>query len=225
MLLLRRIGVGFSNVKTILRHGRMKAVAILVASLYGLLFLTGTQNIVYLPNVDFRGFVTIPSIVIADDWPSKIWRMRAPANWEPVIAIYPLNHVMALISVPNILITAGLAILVGLNATVAVYGLWARVCSSAKRKAFPGVFGAIPGFLSGFGCCAPTAATVLGATTVVGLIALANYLIPISFIALVSSLIWSAGRDEICIASRVFPGEERQKEGPLSDLSLGRKST
>lgn len=154
------------------------------------MFLTG--NIVYAPGLDISRFVSIPSIAISENWISKVWLLRAPGNWEPIAIVFPVNHLMVLVPIPNLLIAGALSFLFSANITVAVYRL--ALSRSCGIRSASGILGALPSFLTGFGCCVPTAAIALGASLAAGLIAASNFLLPASILALGLALIWNASR-------------------------------
>lgn len=170
---------------------KYKFLGIFVAAAYTVLYLYLTSNIVYAPDLDTTRFAKVPSIKFAEDWTDKIWRLRAPANWEPIAIIYPINHVVILLPIPNLLIAAVISILFGANFSIALY----RIAIPARSGgSFSGILGAIPSLLTGFGCCVPTAALALGASFVAAFIAVGNYLLPASIVALGSALLWNASR-------------------------------
>ncbi|MDP8959707.1 MAG: hypothetical protein M3N51_11085, partial [Actinomycetota bacterium] len=92
----------------------------------------------------------------------------------------------------NIAMGVLLGFLVGVNVAAALQVFrTARVC---RRRAFGGLLGALPGFLTGFACCVPTVVLVLGAQFTLALIALRSWFFPFAVAALVGSLVWNARR-------------------------------
>lgn len=129
---------------------------------------------------------------VASDWASKVFKQVAPFYYEPIAAIYPVNYVTILVSPVNIGMGVLLGSLVGLNVAVALYVVaQAKAC---RGRAFTGLLGALPGFLTGFACCVPTVALVLGAQFTVALVALRSYFFPFALLALLASLGWNARR-------------------------------
>jgi hypothetical protein len=152
------------------------------------------QNIVYLPHVDLSRTTPIPSAAFAKDWPTKTWKTITPFVWEPIGVLYPVNHLMIFIAIPNLLLGVLLGTLIGMNLALGVYGLLAarRGISSLR-----GLLGALPSLLTGFACCVPTFVIALGsvaASLTVGIIAVRPIFIPVSVLALSLNLLWSARR-------------------------------
>ncbi|MGH2696392.1 MAG: hypothetical protein ACRDIW_05320 [Actinomycetota bacterium] len=54
----------------------------------------------------------------------------------------------------------------------------------------------LPGFLTGFACCVPTIALVVGAQFTVALVAVRAYFFPFALGALLVSLVWNARRSQ-----------------------------
>jgi hypothetical protein len=136
--------------------------------------------------------VPIPSARVVPDWTSKAFKQIAPFSYEPVATIYPANHVTILVSPLNIAMGLALGGLVGINVALALrISAMARAC---RTRAFGGLLGAVPGLLTGFACCVPTAALVLGAQFAVALIALRSFFFPVALAALLGSLAWNARR-------------------------------
>lgn len=185
----RRLGSQIVAALSVRRYQHWGAA---VAFLYLILYLVAIQNIIVSPGTDLARFVDIPSIQTVPEWTSKVFKQVASFYYEPVVAIYPVNHVTILVSPVNIAMGALLGALVGVNVAVALYVVSrARAC---RRRAFTGLLGALPGFLTGFACCVPTVALALGAQFAVALVALRSYFFPFALLALVVSLGWNARR-------------------------------
>lgn len=177
-----------------LRVRRRLRVAVAVLAAYLIVYLWAIQNLVISPRTDFSRFVRIPSIQVAADWTSTIFRQRAAFYYEPVVAIYPINHVAILISPVNVAMGLALATLVALNVAMTLHLVSsARAC---HRRAFAGLLGALPGFLTGFACCVPTIALVLGAQFTLALIVLRAYFFPFAPAALAASVALTVLRAE-----------------------------
>jgi hypothetical protein len=168
---------------------------------YLLLYLYSLQHIVYLPQTDLSTGYGVPSLQLVEEWPAKLWRLRAPMTWEPIGAIFLSRHLMVLIAVPNLLIGAALAALVGANLTVALYGMFAAVSrpgrGPGKSGSLVSFLSALPGLLGGFACCVPVFLLALGslaAGLTVGFIAVQPYLVPVAAALLIANLLWSARR-------------------------------
>lgn len=203
---LSTLTVSKKNLSAVFAIRRFRLTGILVAVAYGIVYMYLIGNIVYAPDVNIASYASVPSIVFANDWTNKVWSLRAPGNWEPIAAIYPYEHFMILLPIPNLIIGAALSLLFGANISLALYQITtAKACG---RKTLSGIFGAIPSFLTGFGCCVPTAALALGASFVAAFIALGNILLPASILILVLALLWNASR----ATPQVFENMVQSKE-------------
>ncbi len=171
---------------------RLRRIAIGVAAAYLVVYLLAIQNLVISPGTDLSRFVRIPSVQVVPDWTAKVFKQIAAFYYEPVVTIHPVNHVTILLSPVNLAMGLLLGGLVGINVALAlrIYGM-ARAC---RTRAFGGLLGAVPGLLTGFACCVPTVALVLGAQFAVALIALRSFFFPVAVLALLASLAWNARR-------------------------------
>lgn len=182
----------WSAVGTALRVRRFRRIAVAVALAYLFIYLLAIQNLVISPGTDLTRFVDVPAIRVVPDWTSKVFKQIAAFYYEPVAAIYPVNHVTFLISPVNIAMGLLLGSLVGINVALAMHVF--RLATACRARAFGGLLGALPGFLTGFACCVPTVALVLGAQFTIALIAVRSYLFPIALLALLFSMAWNARR-------------------------------
>lgn len=169
-----------------------RRTAVAVAAAYLVVYLLAIQNLVISPGTDLTRFVSIPSIRVVPDWTSRVFKQIAAFYFEPVVAIYPLNHVTILVSPVNVAMGLLLGALVGLNVGLALRIF--RRARACRTRAFGGLLGALPGFLTGFACCVPTVALVLGAQFTAALIAVRSYFFPFALVALLVSLAWNARR-------------------------------
>jgi len=69
-----------------------------------------------------------------------------------------------------------------------------RTAATGRRRSFAGLLGVLPGFLTGFTCCAPTLTFLLGTQVAAALTGLRNWLFPIALAFLLAGLAWSAKR-------------------------------
>jgi hypothetical protein len=201
------------QVSAALGERRYRRWGVAAALVYLVVYLFAIQNVIVSPGTDVSRFVDVPSIQVVPDWTSKVFKQVAAFYYEPVVAIYPINHATILVSPLNIAMGTLLGALVGVNVAVALYiGSRAKAC---RRRAFTGLLGALPGFLTGFACCVPTVALVLGAQFTVALVALRSYFFPFALLALLLSLGWNArrARDLVEVGS---PARTPPREVPVS---------
>ncbi|MDP9021861.1 MAG: hypothetical protein M3N57_04010 [Actinomycetota bacterium] len=175
-----------------LRQRRYRWAAALSGAVYLLLYLLAIQDIRISPGRDLRRFVDIPSVQVVPGWTSRMFEQIAPFAFEPVAAVYPLNHVTILVAPMNIAMGTLLGALVGLNVAVAWHVVaTARAC---RTTAFGGILGALPAFLGGFVCCVPAVALVVGAQFAVFLVAVRSWFFPAAVTALLAALWWNTRR-------------------------------
>lgn len=170
---------------------RRRFLAAVVTLVYLLVYLWAIQHLV-ITGTDLGRFADIPSVQVAPEWTSKLLAQRASFSYEPVAAIYPVNHVQLLIAPVNVAIGLALGGLVGLNVALAIHVF--RTAASCRARSFGGVIGAAPALLTGFVCCVPTAAVALGAQFTVFLVAWSDWLLPAAFAVLALSVLWNARR-------------------------------
>lgn len=175
-----------------IRVRRYRRWAIAATVVYLLVYLWTIQHLVISPGRDLTRFVDVPSVQVVPDWTSRVFEPIAAFSYEPVIAVYPVNHVTLLLSPANVGLGLLLGALVGLNIAVALHVT--KSALDCRRRSFTGLLGALPGFLTGFACCVPTVALVLGAQFTLALIALRSWFFPLAIAALVLALLWNARR-------------------------------
>lgn len=192
MTLVRRAG---RLAVATLRDRRSRRWVIVVAVLYLVVYLLAIGNLVVSPGGAAARFVDVPSIQVVDAWPSRMFERIAPFTFEPIASLHPFRQVALSVAPLNIAMGSSLGLLVGVNVVASVsLGRGARACG---RRAFPGILGAVPGFLTGFACCVPTFALLLGAQVTAAVVALRNAFFPIAVVALLGSLLWVARRDAV----------------------------
>ncbi|WP_435057734.1 hypothetical protein [Streptomyces sp. bgisy060] len=171
------------------RHRRIGLVSALVV-LTAYLFSIGDLQVS--PSGRFTG-----APVIQTAW-DRLFEVRAPYLFEPVLAWHPTQHVAVFLSPLNLLFGTVVAALVGCN--IAVAGLAARQQASCRRPraGYARLLGVLPAFLLGFACCVPTFLLVLGTGTAAALlpvlIPLRPVFYPLTLLMLISTLVWGASR-------------------------------
>lgn len=169
-------------------RGYPRTVAV-VAFAYLALYLLAIQHLVVSPGRRQFG----PSVQLVDGWPSRLFDQIAPFSFEPIAALRPVPSITLFVAPVNIIIGLVLAALVAANVAVAVlYVRRVRVC---RTSTFAGLLGALPAFLTGFACCVPTIALVVGAQFTVALVAVRSYLLPLAVAALLTTLVWNTHRE------------------------------
>ncbi|GCF15484.1 hypothetical protein Harman_34190 [Haloarcula mannanilytica] len=124
---------------------------------------------------------------------TRAFRQVGPFQWEPV-ALVVAGPVELLVAPLNILLGGVLATLVGLNLAVSVVA-W-RGPSACRLGPGAGAAAGLPGLLSGFACCGPTVLLVVGVQASAGILSLFQWLLPITVVALLGTLLWVGNRVE-----------------------------
>lgn len=163
---------------------------VLVTAAYLLLYLVAIQQLVLSPGRRTVG----PAIQVVDGWASRMFEPIAPFSFEPVAAFRPAPWLTLFVSPLNIAMGLALGALVAANVAVGV--LLFRRARACRAGSFAGVLGALPAFLTGFACCAPTIAIVVGAQFTVALLAVRSYLLPLAVALLLASLALNTHREQ-----------------------------
>lgn len=169
-------------VVSVVRHRWMAATTVVV---YLAVYLLAVQNLVLARSLR----TDLPSFEVLPGWASRMTEPIAPFYFEPVAALYLTDRITLLISPLNMLMGLVLGGLVALNLAVAIDAYrHARAC---RRRAVGGLLGSLPGLLTGFACCVPTVALVLGAQFTLAVIALRSWFFPVAVAAMLASLVWN----------------------------------
>lgn len=159
------------------RDGRLTGVA--AASLYLLAYLVGLGHLGLGPS-------GLELSVVADPL-SRVFRLRGPFQWEPV-ALVVAGPVELLVSPLNVLLGSLLGLLVGLNLAVSLVAY--RGPAACRLGPGAGAAAGLPGILSGFACCGPTVLVVLGVQASATVLTVFQWLLPLTVLALVGTLLW-----------------------------------
>ena len=180
------------DIRGTLSMRRYRRIAAATAVGYVLVYLIAIQDIGISLDGQYGRVASVPSIDVVTDWTDRLLAARAPFLYEPVAAVYPLAHVALFFSPGNLLVGSALGILLGLNAAVALHA------PTRCRTSFAGALGALPGFLLGFSCCAPTLILLLGtgfaATILPAFIPVRAYLLPLALALMTATLAWTVLR-------------------------------
>ena len=152
---------------------------------YFLLYLVGLRHL----GVGRSGY----EVSVVSNPLTRAFRQVGPFQWEP-IALVVVGPVELLVAPLNMLLGGVLALLVGLNLAVSVVA-W-RGPSACRLGPGAGTAAGLPGLLSGFACCGPTILLVVGVQASAGILALFQWLLPITVVALLATLLWVGSRVE-----------------------------
>ncbi len=160
--------------------------SIIIGAAAGLFFL-----VMYHISIDYlhlTGRAQFSFNVLAGGWDLAL-RQRAPYLWES-LAILNFHRIQFFISPLNLLLGLLLAILILFNIAAAVFSYrYKRSCNLKIRQSLSGV---LPALLTGFACCAPAfliaLSPILPAFFTIYFIQLQRFLIPASFILMVTGL-------------------------------------
>ena len=182
---LNQFGMWISRISSILKMRSYRIMAVLIAVVYLIVYslITGLITL----NLNEWGL----SIMILDNWPNLIFRVRTPFNWEP-IGVLSLGPVNVFLAIPNMIFGLVIGVLVGVNISISTYTYRARtVCNLNPASS---VISAVPALLTGVACCGPTLLISLGiasATVTIAFVSILPFLFPLALIGLVLSLTWS----------------------------------
>lgn len=107
--------------------------------------------------------------------------------FQPVARVVA-GPLLVLLSPVNVLLGLVLGVLVGSNLAVSLVA-W-RGPSACRLGAGAGITAGVPGLLSGFACCGPQILVVTGLQASAGVIAAAQWLVPVAVILLIGTLLW-----------------------------------
>lgn len=122
---------------------------------------------------------------------ARALQRRGPLSFEP-IALVEFGYGTLLLSPIDAAVGAGLALLVGLNLSLAY--LAAVQPAACGIGAGAGVAASVPALLSGTVCCAPALVLVLGIQASGALLTMLPWLLPIGVALLLASLVYVAGK-------------------------------
>ena len=144
-------------------------------------------RVFYSPANDLSRFVDLPSLQVAPDWTAKLLGRRAAFAYEPVLAVYPVNHVTVFVAPLDLGMGLLLGALAGLNLAVALRAR--REGRTCRLPGLAGLAGALPTLLAGTTCCVPTMVLALGAQFAIVLLAVSGWLFPLALAATAISLL------------------------------------
>lgn len=194
--------------QSVARHRWLHVTTVLA---YLVVYLLAIQNLVLARSLR----TDLPSFELLPGWVTRLAEPIAPFYFEPVAALYLSANLTLLISPLNLLMGFVLGGLVALNLGIAVDVFrHARAC---RRRAVGGLLGSLPGFLTGFACCVPTVAVVLGAQFTLALIALRSWFFPVAVVAMTASLVWNLR----ALVGDVPAPEISVEPGPSRSLAQG----
>lgn len=147
-----------------------------------------TYFAVYLVGLGYLGLGQsgLELSVVADPL-ARATQLRSPFQWEPV-ALVVAGPVELLVSPLNVVLGSLLAGLVGINLAVSVAAY--RGPSACRLGTGAGAAAGVPGLLSGFACCGPTVLLVVGLQASATVLTVFQWLVPLTVIALVGTLLW-----------------------------------
>jgi hypothetical protein len=173
-----------------LRDRRARRAAAAVAAAYLLVYLLAVGDVTVSLASDLSRFVDLPSLQVAPDWTAKLLQQRGAFAYEPVLAVYPVNHVTVFVAPLDLAMGLLLGALAGLNLAVALQARRAR--RACRLRGLAGLLGTFPAFLTGVTCCVPTLALALGTQFTFALLAVSDWLFPLALAVTTISLLWSA---------------------------------
>lgn len=173
-----------------LRQPRGRWIALTAGIIYLLLYLYSLGHLVI--DRDVAAPRDTPSFLVVPEWTTKSLERVGGFTFEPGAALYLAQGLTLFIAPLNVLIGVTLGSLIALNVATAAYAL--TIARSCRRLPWTGLLGSLPGLLTGFACCVPTVAFLLGANLALAIISVQMFLIPVSLASLVLGLGWNLRR-------------------------------
>lgn len=136
------------------------------------------------------------------------------------MALYPHRWVAVFLSVPNLLVALALGTLVGLNVAVALARVRVARERGGQAGSGKGLLASVPGLLTGFTCCVPTAVLALGSLAAgftVAVIAVRPYFVPAAALALTANLLWGLRRLRCEIGETPVASRDLESSAPAGD--------
>jgi hypothetical protein len=184
----RRLAVTGAVARGVLRRRGSLVVFAAVTGGYLLAFLWLLGDMVVATEVGFSMFVV-------DDPLARSLRPAPGAFLFRPVALFELGVVVWEFSPLNTLLGAGIATLVGFNLAVSYLAVTQpRSCGLSTGA---GLLASIPGLLAGSTCCAPVLLLVIGIQASGLVLAAFAWLLPVSVLLLVSTLVYVAGKIDL----------------------------
>lgn len=171
---------------TVLSKRAPRWAAVGTAAAYLVLYLYLIGDLAYSPALITDA---APSVRVAPDWPSLLFRERVSFGFEPIAAVYFTEELALLVSPVNVALGAVLAVLIGLNVAFLAFAL--AQPQACGRPSAAGAVSSLPTLLMGFTCCVPTVLIALGsaaASFTLGFIAVRTVFFPAAAAGLLFSI-------------------------------------
>ena len=159
-------------------------IAVVTLLFYMLIYLFATGQIIIdgFEDGDFLKFAVL------NNWQDLLFKQRSAFLFE-FFGYLNIGPIKIFLSLPNILISFLLGILVSLNISVSYFSF--KKLGLKGKKGITSLLGTIPAIVSGVTCCVPTLILVIGLQFTATLAAFWAWLVPLSFLLLFATLIWS----------------------------------
>lgn len=180
----------FSLLFSIISQKRFFIAALVVSIAYIVVYLLAVGHLVFTsrmePSESFFAVKILPR------WQELLFRQRSPFLFEPIGVVYFGPNIKLFLSIPNLLLSATLGSLVGINIALSYYGF--RNLGLSGRRGILSLIGTIPAVVSGAACCVPTLILVIGLQLTATLATIWSFFVPLSTMLLLLSLTWSLKR-------------------------------
>lgn len=184
------------SVRRALSSRRHHRIGLAIALGYLIVYLAAIGDLKVSPEGQFGRFADPPEASFVADWTERVFAERAPFLFEPVATIYPVDQLAIFVSPANLLVGGTLALLLGLGMAVTLYAGW--LGARCRRGATTQLLGAMPAFLIGFSCCAPSFILLLGTNVAAAIlpafIPLRSWLVPLAMALMAGMLVWGSRR-------------------------------
>jgi hypothetical protein len=172
------------------RDARAVLVGVALAYLGGYLYVLG--------HLRFTGTGGAEYVVVSEPL-SRMLQPTGPLAFEPVAGVF-VGPIELLVAPVNVVIGAGLALLVGVNLAVSFLAWRHPAACGVGGGGTSGLLAGLPALLSGTACCGPVVLLALGIQASGILIASFGFLVPVAALLLVGSLVYVGRRVDPAVA-------------------------
>lgn len=175
---------------SIISQKRFLITLLLALIAYVLIYLAAVGHLVFTPRMESSQ--SLFALKVLPNWQELLFRQRSPFLFEPIGALYLGPSLKLFLSIPNMILSMILGVLVGTNIALSYYSF--RQLGLSGGQGILNLLGTVPAVVSGATCCVPTLILVIGLQLTATLATVWSFFVPLSLSLLFLSLIWSLKR-------------------------------
>lgn len=157
---------------------------------YVLIYLAAVGHLVFTSRMEPSQ--SLFALKILPNWQELLFKQRSSFLFEPIGVLYLGPNLKLFLSIPNMILSATLGILVGTNIALSYYSF--RQLGLSGGRGILNLLGTIPAIVSGAACCVPTLILVIGLQLTATIATAWSFFVPLSMGLLFLSLVWSLKR-------------------------------